>query len=389
MPARLRRGELGVINTRRRASGRWQATAGMRLKTGEWKQLTKTADTEAGAIAQLEDEHVTLVGRGTRRMSAGTTVEEMLDSWVRYAASAKPQSIVRYRSDASTIRDVFGATTLVSELHAADIDSHLLSLVEDGLASAARRLRKRILSALRHADALGAPAGEATKLMAKLPEQEKKESRVTPEGWARILDTMEDWGGGYRKGGRKVDWQRLRDVLTLCLHLGARVGEVLSLQPGDIDWERGRVLIRTTQVIAKGTGPVRQEHTKKRETRSLKVSDSTLDVLRRRIAMGSGAWVIEGAAGKMLAEDRAQKAMRAFREATPELWESLGIPLGDVTTHLMRRSAATAVEREHGIGLASSMLGHSNEVVTRGSYVVTRSEVPESAAETMGKFEAR
>lgn len=52
-----------------------------------------------------------------------------------------------------------------------------------------------------------------------------------------------------------------------------------------------------------------------------------------------------------------------------------GVDVDDFTTHLYRRTPATFVERPAGVTLASRLLGHANEQITRASYGVCAVEV--------------
>ena len=70
-----------------------------------------------------------------------------------------------------------------------------------------------------------------------------------------------------------------------------------------------------------------------------------------------------------------ERLLRTFVEDhTAELTE-LGVDVDEFTTHLYRRTTATLVERAAGITLASRLLGHANEQITRASYVVSAVEV--------------
>lgn len=388
MSGKLARGALGTVHVRERANGRWQATALMRTLANEPRTLTATGDTEDLARAAIERLHQEAIGKRVSRMTETSVLGEAVETWLEYQISVEPQSHMRYRSDAASILAAFGAQTPLHELHGADIDAYLIGLVRDGLVSGAHRLRKRLRSVLMLAAQLGAPTSNAMEMFVKLPSLEKRESRLTPESWSMVLDSLEQWGGGEHQG-RKSDWRGLRDVLTLCLTLRARVGEVLALFPEHIDLHEGTALISGTQVQVPGKGAFRQEHTKGRETRIIYLTKAAEAILARRVAAAGDGPLFQTAQGTMLAGDRVQKQMRAFRAATHPLWEKLGIPLDEVTTHLMRRSAATHVERSGGLELASSLLGHSSEQITRSAYVVTRRHVPRDAATILNEFEGR
>ena len=57
--------------------------------------------------------------------------------------------------------------------------------------------------------------------------------------------------------------------------------------------------------------------------------------------------------------------------------------MDEYTTHLYRRTTATLVERAAGLTLASRLLGHANEQITRASYVVTAEKVDPVTADIL------
>lgn len=61
------------------------------------------------------------------------------------------------------------------------------------------------------------------------------------------------------------------------------------------------------------------------------------------------------------------------------------IDVGEFTTHIFRRTAATLIEAVAGITLASRLLGHSNDQVARAGYVVAAEMVDPVRAQIMGE----
>ena len=59
----------------------------------------------------------------------------------------------------------------------------------------------------------------------------------------------------------------------------------------------------------------------------------------------------------------------------------MGIDGDEYTTRIYRRAAATLIERAVGIVLASRLLGHANQQITRNSHVVTADMVDRVTAE--------
>ena len=70
-----------------------------------------------------------------------------------------------------------------------------------------------------------------------------------------------------------------------------------------------------------------------------------------------------------------ERLLRTFVEDNRAALIALEVDVEDYSTHLYRRTTATFVERAAGITLASRLLGHANEQITRASYVVSAVEV--------------
>ncbi|MFC8681539.1 hypothetical protein ACFT30_08450 [Microbacterium ureisolvens] len=70
-----------------------------------------------------------------------------------------------------------------------------------------------------------------------------------------------------------------------------------------------------------------------------------------------------------------ERRLRTFVDDNSAALTVLGVDVEEFTTHLYRRTTATFVERAAGITLASRLLGHANEQITRASYVVSAVEV--------------
>lgn len=66
--------------------------------------------------------------------------------------------------------------------------------------------------------------------------------------------------------------------------------------------------------------------------------------------------------------------LRTFVDDNSAALAARGVDV-DFTTHLYRRTPATFVERPAGVTLASRLLGHANEQITRASYGVCAVEV--------------
>lgn len=75
--------------------------------------------------------------------------------------------------------------------------------------------------------------------------------------------------------------------------------------------------------------------------------------------------------GKPLSVSNYERLLRTFIDDNRQALEAAGIETDQFSTHIFRRSTATLVEAVAGITLASRLLGHANEQITRASYVVS------------------
>jgi integrase len=78
-----------------------------------------------------------------------------------------------------------------------------------------------------------------------------------------------------------------------------------------------------------------------------------------------------------------ERLLRSFVDDNREALVALGVEVDEYTTHLYRRTTATLVERAAGLTLASRLLGHANEQITRASYVVTAESVDPLTADIL------
>jgi integrase len=388
----LEPGQLGKVNVRQRTPNRWGAAATGRTLGGKLVALSAAGSSEQDAYDNLIRKFQSLVGGNSRALTADSTLEEAAMMWLASREPAvsglTPSTYNTYRSLVRRLIATAGAVKL-ERLTTPLVDDLVLLVLDQKGVAAARDTKSTLRQVARFAVRKGAIPFNPVDNAIALSGTRKRESSLTASGWREVLTALEQWRGRSRKGGRAVDWIRLRDTLSVCLGLGIRVGEALALRWRDIDFDNETVSITGTIVQTTGLGVFRQPHTKSRKDRVLPMSALARDTLMHRFETTPRSAldaVFPSEADTWLAVDRIEKAMRAFRDATPHLWERLGIPLDEVTTHLMRRSAATAVERAEGLALASGLLGHANEQVTRAHYVTTNRVVDSAAARALDVF---
>ena len=165
---------------------------------------------------------------------------------------------------------------------------------------------------------------------------------------------------------------------------GLRIGEALALRWTDLDLDGEeptlRVLGTTVEVRNdqnNGTGLHRQSRTKtKSSMRAVRVPEW----LRTRLAEAPrnphSDLVFYTKSGRPLSRSNVYRTLKkALDEAGVEHF----------VLHDLRKTVATAVDKHEGLAAASSILGHSNTVITQASYV-ERAELKADVRATLDAF---
>jgi len=156
-----------------------------------------------------------------------------------------------------------------------------------------------------------------------------------------------------------------------------RVGEVLALRRCDVDVASSppTALVDATTKQTKAKGLYRKPSPKRtRQKRKIALPSFTAAAVRSQLARagkGREAYLFATKTGRPLSVSNYERLLRIFVDDTAAVLESAGIDPSTFSTHIFRRSTATLVEAVAGISLASRLLGHANEQITRASYVVS------------------
>jgi integrase len=157
----------------------------------------------------------------------------------------------------------------------------------------------------------------------------------------------------------------LPDYAAMVLATGCRAGEVLAIRWEDIDLDAGTVEVNGKIIRHTGVGLVR-ETTKGRKTTKMLLPDWAVEMLRDRQARdlpsGPLGLVFATATGNPREVRTVDRQMQRFRQRHPE-WGD------DLVPKKLRKTVATAVERNRGLSAASRQLSHSSQETTAGHYV--------------------
>jgi integrase len=158
-----------------------------------------------------------------------------------------------------------------------------------------------------------------------------------------------------------------RDFFHVQWALGLRPGECMALQPGDVDFERKRVRVERTALVAGGTGPV-----KGGEAGWVDLASNAAGILRTRcevvssgkrvgISDGGGTWLFPGRFGTPLGHTTVN---RVFHEIAARA----GLP-DHLTPHCLRHTFASIhLQRGTSVYYVSRMMRHSSIQITVAVY---------------------
>jgi integrase len=181
--------------------------------------------------------------------------------------------------------------------------------------------------------------------------------------------------------GPRPNWRALVDGMDIMLGTSARVGECIGLRRCDVNMTTAppTILIDGTIVQNKTQGITRKDAPKRtRQRRRVALPALAADAARRRLALagpGPDALLFPTKTGRPMSVSNYERLLRSFIDDNREELVRLGVDVDGYSTHIYRRTTATLVERAAGITLASRLLGHANEQITRTSYVVTAEQV--------------
>jgi integrase len=222
-----------------------------------------------------------------------------------------------------------------------------------------------------------------------LPLPPKKESVLTASQLQVIRYLIAEWRTGNDHHGPRPNVGLLENVMWIMVGTSARIGEVLALRRCDVDvtTNPATALIAGTMTQTKAEG-LRRKPAPKRTRQKRRVALPSFSAAAVRIQLACAAQAREAFlfatnSGRPLSVSNYERLLRTFVDDNEEALRRARVDVTQFTTHIFRRTAATLVESAAGITLASRLLGHANEQVTRASYVVTAEMVDPITARIM------
>ncbi len=357
----------------------------MRNDAGELVQLRAEGATEAAAREELLARAKALTTHTKAIVTDTSTIAEVAEAWlptIRVRAENGTLSWSTYENYETTVRltlvPVCGGVRL-DALTAGRCDRIIQNLLSDRGVSAARKARS-VLSLIcgfvvRDDAMLTNPVRDVTRLP-----PEKKTAMLTPEQVPAIRELMTRWREDSGMGPRP-NWRALVDGMDIMLGTSARVGECIDLRRCDVEMTTAQptILIDGTVIQNKEQGIRRKDAPKwTRQRRCVALPALAAEAVRHRLALaekGPEALLFPTKTGKPMSVSNYKRLLRSFNDDNRDALIRLGVDVDEYSTHIYRRTTATLVERAAGITIASRLLGHANEQITRTSYVVTVEQV--------------
>ena len=383
---RIAAGEIGQVQVTQLANGKWRARARMRDDAGDLVQLRADGATEEEARTELFARAAAVTTHTKALVSKSSTVAEAAAAWlptVKVRAETGILSWSTYENYEHTVRLTLvpscGGVTLRA-LTVGRCDRILQNLLAERGVSAARKARSVLSLICGFAVRDDAIPTNPVRDVTRLPTPPKKTAMLAPEQIERIRELMNRWREDPGMGPRP-NWRALVDGMDIMLGTSARVGECIGLRRCDVDMTTAppTILIDGTIVQNKMQGITRKNAPKRtRQRRRVALPAFAADAVRRRLARacpGPDALLFPTKTGRPMSVSNYERLLRSFIEDNDAALRVLEVDVEHYSTHIYRRTVATLVERSAGLTIASRLLGHANEMVTRSSYVVTAEQV--------------
>lgn len=346
-------GTWGAISTTQLPSGGWQATTWLRKYNGDKQRVKATARSKSGAETLVKQRCQERLGTtDTEQLKSNSTVQAAIEHWLKQL-DVRDATRDRYRSCAT--KHIYPA---MGNMRLNECTTHFL---ETWIKSKSPGTANNCRSVLAGTFTLMARWG----LLATNPMQNVSSVRSSSKT-KRALKPHEVTE--FREQLAKSGDQTLIDVIDLCLVTGLRAGEVLALRWQDVHLDRVPQVIEVTGTLSysKARGNYRSDDAKtKTSHRTIQLGSNAVAMLKRRRSELAGYLepVFPSASGSFIWENNFNRKLRKWRGEQFE-W---------VTVHTLRKTLATLVADELGVGKASEVLGHASSVLTEQVYIV-RSE---------------
>ena len=199
-------------------------------------RITGNIDSETARwVADLSDDaHGKLAGVGLVKPKASLNLGEFLKQYIEGRCDVKPSTRLVYERTKKHLLEFFGEEKPLREVHEGDADQWRLNLIKAGLAENTIRrscgIARQYFTAARRQKLI--PSNPFDELKTTVQGNKAREYFLSREDAQRILEACPG-----------TQW---RVIVALTRYGGLRCpSEILKLQWGDVDWDKGRMLVHS------------------------------------------------------------------------------------------------------------------------------------------------
>jgi integrase len=359
--------------------GKPTAVAYYRDSDGRTRPMQRQGKTPADAERKLVEALKARLTPTTEFLTRESTLQVLAEEWLKELEKSK-RSVATKRRYSSTIRAHINSHVGAVRIREASVPrlQRLIDRVAESSGEEQARMLGVVLRGMfTHAVRMIPDVENAAKSL-KLPDRDASEDPRAPS--LAEVHALRKAMAAYdaMPAARNGAGHDIADVCDMLLATGARPGEVLALDwEKDIDLENWVVTIKSTVVAVAGKGITRQEHTKEKDVRRLKLPAFAIDMLVRRRVNAYTNWVFPSATGRLRWPENFRQSWAVAVKGTSVEW---------TTPKSTRKAVAHHLDVEIGIEAAQEQLGHANPEITRKSYAPETVEVRIDHSNALGAF---
>jgi integrase len=367
-------GQLGTIQYTTLAEGRVRARSRIRDDSGASHPLKAVAATADAALELLQQRAAELSTGFEQLLTVDSTIADACQVWleeVRTSRRVEVSTLEGYQDSVRTIVIPACGGIMLRDLTVGRADRILQRILATRSISAARKARSALSLVCGTAVRQDVLSFNPIRDVQRLPSSPKRQSYLSPSQIETARALMHAWRAAPSDGPRP-DSRRLEDGMDIM---------ILALRRTDVEItaKTPTLLIAATLVTTRQDGMRRKPTPKRaRQTRRVTLPSFTAAAVRRRLASAGvepDAYLFATRTGRSYSVSNFERLLRSFVHDNENALREANIVVDEFTTHIFRRTAATLVEQAGGITLASRLLGHASEAVTRANYVVTPEQV--------------
>lgn len=367
----LRAGERGSINLTKVGDRKWRARCYFRDNTGTKRELTAYEPTKARAENALNDKwHETSKSIFTGRFnSKRVTIADLVERWYAEAlefsrVNGKPKESSLVEQKRAIDRHVTPkiGSLACDELAVGVLNATISEIVaDDGSRKATAEFVRSVLSKI------CGYAVENDILPYNMARETKKVAYSPASPHALSAEEIQQLRTAFKRYETEVKRSRvpLLNILDLMLATGCRIGEILALRWEHVHLDDAIPWVEIRYSVSYHTGKgVYLDSTKTRTALRIALPQFAVDVLRSIPPVSDH--LFRASNGNLYTS-------RNIRPSAIRAMERYGVNIdvfkGGFKSHSLRKTAITAVERDHGLTAASQQGGHSNVATTKKFYV--------------------